>query len=106
MVNISLFRFYGSCRKGFGSENGPVLRKGEPVPVRQEALSQQSRQPLRVRSHSLLRLVIPPDHAPVNAARQRHEVAKKGKRVGDTEPALSLVPHVPFPSANSDAEHK
>lgn len=41
MVNISLFQFYGLCLKGFGSENGPLLRRSKSVPMRQQVLSQQ-----------------------------------------------------------------
>lgn len=34
-VNISLFQFYGLCLKGFGSENGPLLKRRKSVPMRQ-----------------------------------------------------------------------
>lgn len=41
MVNVSLFWFYGSCLKGFGSENGPLIERRKSAPGRQLVLSQQ-----------------------------------------------------------------
>lgn len=120
IVNISLFWFYGSCRKGFSSENVPLLLKGEslfPRGRKKYWVSKCYVQHLSFGSHLLLLLshpfllAYPLPNMPLNNYRQidsQHELANKGKSAVLIESCVGslLLSHILFPGANSNTECK